>query len=270
MEKRMLTPTEVAEATIKAGIKKANLSSMQMILLGIFAGMFIGFGSHAYITVIQTLGNIDTGFAKFMGAAVFPVGLMLVLIAGGELFTGNNLMTLALKDKKITLKKMLKNWCLVYIGNFIGSIILALVISKIGLYNSGAAITEKAIAIAQGKVGLSFEVAFFRGILCNIIVVLAVWISYAAKDITGKIFAVWFPVMMFVLSGFEHSIANMFFLSLGKLLGGNLSWGEICTNNLLPVTLGNILGGAVIVPVVYYICYVQPAKSNLNVKEIKM
>lgn len=262
MEKKMLTPGEVAQETINAGIKKANLSSLQMILLGIFAGMFIGFGAHVDITVIQTLGKFDVGVAKFLGAAVFPVGLMLVLMAGAELFTGNNLMTLALMDKKITVGQMLKNWSLVYIGNFIGSIVLVLVISKTGLYKPESAIAMKAIGIAEAKVGLSFGAAFFRAILCNIIVVLAVWFATASKDIIGKIFAVWFPIMMFVASGFEHSIANMFFIPLGKLLGGSFTWTQIWTANLIPVTLGNIIGGAVIVPVVYYICYIVPAKKE--------
>ncbi|WP_425449435.1 formate/nitrite transporter family protein [Dethiothermospora halolimnae] len=255
MDKKMLSPTEITTATINAGIKKASLSTARMLLLGIFAGMFIGFGAHADITVMQTLGSFDVGIAKFMGAAVFPVGLMLVLVAGAELFTGNNLMTMALMDKKITINKMLKNWILVYLGNFIGSILLALIIEKAGLYGQGSNIANKAIAIAEAKVGLSFGQAFLRAILCNIIVVLAVWFSSASKQVIGKIFAIWFPIMMFVLSGFEHSIANMFFISLGKLLGGSFSWVEMWTSNLIPVTLGNILGGAVIVPVVYYIVY---------------
>ena len=268
MEKRMLTPPEIAKATIDAGIKKANLSSLQMILLGIFAGIFIGFGAHADITVIQTLGKIDVGLAKFMGAAVFPVGLMLVVMAGAELFTGNNLMTLPLMDKKITLRKMLKNWMLVYIGNFIGSILLAWILSKTGLYKSGSDITTKAIGIAEAKVGLTLGAAFSRAILCNIIVVVSIWFSTAAKDITGKILAIWFPIMMFVLSGFEHSIANMFFLSMGKFAGASFTWGEMWIKNLIPVTIGNIVGGAVIVPVVYYLCYIAPNQNKQNVVKI--
>ncbi|MTI49822.1 formate/nitrite transporter family protein [Sporosalibacterium faouarense] len=259
MDKRILSPSEVARATIKGGIKKANLSTLQMILLGIFAGVFIGFGAHADITVIQTLGGIDIGIAKFLGAAVFPVGLMLVLMAGAELFTGNNLMTLALMDRKITFNKMMKNWVIVYIGNFIGSILLAIILVKTGLYKSDAAITTKAIGIAEAKVALPFGEAFLRAILCNTIVVLAVWFATAARDIIGKIFAIWFPIMLFVLSGFEHSVANMFFISLGKMLGGNFTWMQMWISNIIPVTLGNVLGGAVIVPVVYYLAYVKPS-----------
>ncbi len=265
MSKRMLSPKEIAEATVNGGVKKANLSSTQMILLGVFAGMFIGFGAHADITVIQTMWKIDVGLAKFMGAAVFPVGLMLVLMAGAELFTGNNLMTLAYMNNKITLNKMLKNWGFVYLGNFIGSILLAWVLSKSGLYGSEPMIV-KAQAIASGKLSLPFGQAIIRGILCNIIVVLAVWFATASKDVTGKIFAAWFPIMMFVLSGFEHSIANMFFIPIGKFVGLDVSWAQIWMNNLIPVTIGNIIGGAIIVPVVYHLCYAKYLSEDKEVK----
>lgn len=261
MEKRMLTPPEVAEAVINSGVKKANLSSLQMILLGIFAGMFIGFGAHTDITVMQTLKNIDVGLMKFMGAAVFPVGLMLVVLAGAELFTGNNIMTMSVMDKKITMPQMLKNWILVYIGNFIGSVVLAFLLSKTGLYSSDA-IISMATGIAKGKVGLTFGTAFLRAIFCNIIVVLAVWLATAGKDVASKILACWFPIMLFVIAGFEHSIANMYFIPIGKFLGADITWSQIWINNLVPVTLGNIVGGGIIVPIVYYICYVAPARKK--------
>lgn len=268
MDKRMLSPVEVAEATIITGIKKAELSYFKMILLGVFAGMYIGFGAHADITVMQTLCEFDIGFSKFLGAAVFPVGLMLVLIAGAELFTGNNLMALALLDKKITLKQMLKNWGLVYIGNFIGSVALAWLLSESGLYVSQLMVA-KAIGIAEAKISLTFIDAFIRAILCNMLVVLAVWFATASKDIVGKIFAVWFPIMLFVLSGFEHSIANMFFIPLGKFVGFDISWANIWIKNLIPVTLGNIVGGAIIVPIVYYLCYILPS-SKENIEKVSI
>ncbi|MTI67549.1 MAG: formate/nitrite transporter family protein [Firmicutes bacterium] len=254
----MLKPGDIAQATIKSGIKKANLSALKMLLLGIFAGIFIGFGAHADIVATQTLGKtVDVGLAKLIGASVFPVGLMLVVMAGAELFTGNNLMSLAVLDKKITFKGMLRNWIIVYIGNFIGSILLAWILSKSGLYKSDMA--TKAIAIAKGKVELTFLSAFIRAILCNIVVVLAVWFSTASKFVTGKILAIWFPIMMFVLSGFEHCVANMFFIPMGKFAGANFTWTEMW-NNLIPVTIGNIIGGAVLVPIVYYICYIKEDK----------
>ncbi|SHH17755.1 formate/nitrite transporter family protein [Tepidibacter thalassicus] len=263
MEKRYLLPREVAEATVNSGVVKANLSISRLILLGIFAGIFISFGAYGDIVVMQSLKNIDIGIMKFMGAFVFPVGLMLVVIAGAELFTGNNLMTLALMDGKITLRGLLKNWVFVYIGNFIGSILIVIVIFKAGLLKDRAA--DLSIAIAKGKLGLTFEVAFLRAVLCNIIVVLAVWMATAAQDIVSKIFACWFPIMLFVLSGYEHSIANMFFIPMGKLLGLSVTWGEIFIKNLIPVTIGNIVGGGLIVPLVYYICYIKPFKEKEKV-----
>lgn len=256
MEKSMLNPNEIVKSTINAGINKTKLTSFQMILLGIFAGVFIGFGAHGNIVTTQMLGSFDVGIAKLIGAAVFPIGLMLVVIAGAELFTGNNLMTLALFAKKITLPELLKNWVLVYIGNFLGSVLLGYIIVKSGLYTPDSGITSKAIGLSEAKVNIAFQEAILRGILCNIIVVLAVWLSSASHNVIGKIFAIWFPIMLFVLSGFEHSVANMFFIPLGKFLGANITWSEIWINNLIPVTLGNIIGGAIIIPGVYYLIYV--------------
>lgn len=259
MEKRYLVPAEVAEATIKVGIGKANLPILRMMLLGIFSGMFIGFGAYGDIVVMQTLKNIDIGIMKMVGGMIFPVGLMLVVMCGAELFTGNCLMTMALMDKKITLSNMLKNWVFVYIGNFIGSVLLVWVIYKTGLLKDAAA--EMSVGIGKSKLALPFDVAFLRAILCNIIVVLAVWMATAAQDVVSKIFACWFPIMLFVLSGYEHSVANMFFLPMAKFLGLSASWGEIIINNLIPVTLGNIVGGGIIIPVVYYICYIAPNRQ---------
>lgn len=267
MEKRYLVPAEVAEATIKVGIGKANLPILTMVLLGIFSGMFIGFGAYGDIVVMQTLKNIDVGLMKMVGGMIFPVGLMLVVMCGAELFTGNCLMTMALMDKKITLKDMLTNWIVVYIANFIGSVLLAWFIFKTGLLKDAAA--EMSMGIGKAKLGLTFEVAFMRAILCNTIVVLAVWMATAAQDVVSKIFACWFPIMLFVLSGYEHSVANMFFLPMAKFLGLSTSWGEIIVNNLIPVTLGNIVGGAIVVPVVYYICYIAPKRqAEIKQKEV--
>lgn len=260
MDKKMLTPKEVADATIQVAEGKTRLNFMQSLLLSIFAGVFIGFGSHGFLTVTQTLGNIDVGLSKFMGASVFPVGLMLVLMAGAELFTGNNLMIMALLDKKISLASLSKNWIIVYTGNFIGSILLAYAIYKSGLYD-GESISKLVISVSEAKVSISFYEASIRGILCNMIVTLSVWFATAAKDVIGKIFAIWFPIMLFVLSGFEHSIANMFFLPLGKLLGLDTSWLDIWVKNLIPVTIGNVIGGGIIISGVYYLTYILPHKT---------
>ncbi|MGF7058175.1 formate/nitrite transporter family protein [Brassicibacter mesophilus] len=260
MEKRYLSPSEVANATINAGITKAKLSITRILLLGIFAGIFIGLGAFGDIVVMQTLKGIDIGVMKLIGASVFPVGLMLVVIAGAELFTGNCLMTMAIMDKKITLGEMLKNWFFVYLGNFIGAVLLAFIILKAELLQGH--VLEMAASIGTAKLSLSFQAAFLRGILCNIVVVLAVWLGAAALDVVSRLLAIWFPIMLFVLSGYEHSIANMFFIPLAKFAGVNVPWLSIWTDNLIPVTLGNIVGGAIIVPVVYYIVYVLPAKNS--------
>lgn len=250
----MLTPREIALKTIESGVKKGKLSIFEKFSLSIFAGMFIGFGAYGSLTVMQSLGNLDLGLMKFLGAVVFPVGLMFVIIAGGELFTGNNLMTMALLDKKITFKEMLSNWIIVYIGNLIGSVFLAFLISKTGLANEN--ISELAVSTAIGKANLSISQALIRGFLCNILVVLAVWMATGAKDIGSKILAIWFPIMLFVLMGYEHSVANMFYIPLGNFLGANISWSKMWIGNLIPVTLGNILGGGIFIPFVYYIVYV--------------
>lgn len=259
MEKKFLTPLEIAEATINVGVVKAKLSNIRLLALSILAGMFIGFGAYGDIVVMQTLKGIDIGLMKLIGGCVFPVGLMLVVVCGAELFTGNNLMTLALFDKKIGMSGLIRNWVVVYIGNFIGSVLLAYIIFRTGLLKETAA--AMSLGIAKSKMTLTFEVAFLRAILCNIIVVLAVWMATSAQDITSKIFACFFPIMLFVLSGYEHSVANMFFLPMAKYLGYPASWVALFTDNIIPVTLGNIVGGGVIIPVLYYISYIAPARK---------
>ena len=252
-----LSPAEIGEVWIGNGVKKASLSIGKMLVLGIFAGIFIGFGAHGFLlaTGIGKGALSEAMIAKLIGASVFPAGLMMVILCGAELFTGNNLMTLALMDKKITIKGLLTNWVVVYIGNLIGSVLLAFVLAKSGLYAD--AVLDKALAVAQAKVGMSFSAALIRGILCNILVVLACWMQAGSKEMIGKIFAIWFPIMLFVFAGFEHSVANMNYIPLGIFLGADVSWGQMFINNLLPVTLGNIIGGAVIVPCVYYYAYLR-------------
>ena len=259
MEKRFLAPKEIANAMVNVGVGKANLKISAMIYLGILAGAYIGFGGLANTIVSQTLGNIDPGLAKFAGAAVFPVGLMLVVIAGAELFTGNNLMTLAVMNKKITTGQMLKNWSVVWVSNLVGSVLLALIVVYTGVLDGDAG--TKAIAIAEGKASLSVMTMIGRGILCNVLVVLAVWMATSSQDIISKIFACWFPIMLFVLCGFEHSVANMYFIPVGMLLGANVSVGA-CVTNLICVTIGNIIGGAIIVPVIYYTTYLAADKKK--------
>ncbi|KKY01526.1 FdhC protein [Paraclostridium benzoelyticum] len=252
MDKSFLAPIQIANATVESGIKKSKLSTKKSLLLGILAGLFIGLGALGNILISQTIK--DPGLAKFAGASIFPIGLMLVVVCGAELFTGNNLMSMAVMDKKITIKEMIRNWVLVYIANFIGAIILVAFIYFSDTLVKDAAI--KSMNIAQSKAILGFTSAFLKGVMCNIIVVLAVWFATAGKDIVSKIFACWFPIMLFVLCGFEHSIANMFFIPMGMALGADVSILQLIFN-LIAVTLGNIVGGAIIVPYIYYNCYLK-------------
>lgn len=264
MEKRFLAPKKIASEMINVGVGKANLKMTPMILLGILAGMFIGFGGLANTIISQTLGSLDAGVAKFAGAAVFPVGLMLVVVAGAELFTGNNLMTLAVMNKKITLSQMFRNWSTVWISNFVGSVALALIVYYSGILSGDAA--QKAIGIAESKATLDIMTLILRGILCNILVVLAVWMATSSQDIISKLFACWFPIMLFVLCGFEHSVANMFFIPMGMFLGAQVTIGQLLYN-LVFVTIGNIIGGAIIIPFMYKYAYLNEdldtSKSSL-------
>lgn len=259
MDKRFLTPGEIANAIVNVNAKRGDLKTTPCILLGIMAGIFIGLGGLGNILVTQTLANIDPGLARLAGAAVFPVGLMLVVMCGAELFTGNNLMTLAVVEKKTTMTKLFRNWGLVYIANFIGSLLLVVVLYYGNVLVGDAA--TKAIAIAESKIVLTFTQAFLRGILCNVIVVLAVWMATGAQDVVSKIFACWFPIMLFVLCGFEHSVANMFFIPMGMVLGANVTISGLIAN-LVPVTLGNIVGGAIFVPFMYYMAYLKKSTAQ--------
>ncbi|HHX73794.1 MAG TPA: formate/nitrite transporter family protein [Firmicutes bacterium] len=264
MENNYLVPGKICEAWIENGHKKGTSPSGKLLLLGVLGGLFIGLGGHGNIVANSFMAGIDPGLARLAGAAVFPVGLMLVILAGAELFTGNNLMTLAVANHRISLPQLLRNWFVVYIGNFVGATLLALLLTKTNIYGSEAML-GKATAIASGKLGLTFYQAVISGIFCNILVVLACWMQAGAKDMAGKVFTIWFPVMLFVFSGFEHSIANMFFLPLAMFLGADITWSQIWAANLIPVTIGNILGGAVFIPFIYHYVY---AMKQAEIKTI--
>lgn len=255
-----LTPAEIGQVWVKNGVNKAKLSISKMFLLGIFAGMFIGLGAHGFILATSAASSgMDAMVAKLIGAAVFPVGLILVILCGAELFTGNNLLSLAVLDKKITIGEMLRNWVVVYIGNLVGAIFLAALLAKSGLYTEG--VLTKAVGIAESKVSMPFSAAVIRGIYCNILVVLSCWLQAGSKDMPGKIFGIWFPIMLFVFAGFEHSVANMTYIPLGIFLGADVTWGQFFVSNLLPVTIGNIIGGAIVVPFVYYYAFIRKDKE---------
>lgn len=277
-----LTPQETAGAFEKIAITKANLATERMALLGILAGMYIGFGAFASQMISHAIQN--PGLAKFASGAVFPVGLILVVVAGAELFTGNTLMVIGYNNRVISFSQMLKNWTVVYFANFIGAFFIAYLISESGLFNmTDGLLGAAAIKTAAAKSSLGFKEALIRGIFCNILVVLAVWMAAAAKDIVGKVIACWFPVMTFVMSGFEHSIANMYFIPAGIFTAANplsleaaqLSAEQLATlhmggfiANLIPVTLGNIIGGSIVIGLIYWFVYCQRVPAQVPSKKV--
>ena len=253
------SPKAIVEAACGAGCAKSELSISKQLMLGFLAGAYIAFGGLLAIVVGKgspAIAAANPGLAKFIFAAVFPVGLMLVVIAGSELFTGNcGVITPACLTGKARWNGLLRNWVVVYIGNFIGSIFVALLLAYwTGIVNGGD-LGKAAAAIAEGKVKLDWFAALLRGVGCNWLVCLAVWLAISAEDIGGKILAIWFPIMAFVALGFEHSVANMFFIPLGMLNGAQVSIGQFLWNNLLPVTIGNIIGGAGLVGAIYWWLY---------------
>ncbi len=244
--------------------------------MGIFAGVYIGFGAAFATLVSSDLSEfVGIGLTKLVAGAVFSVGLMLVVIAGAELFTGNNLILMSALDKKVTFGRLINKWTIVYIANFIGSVLLAYIMFETGLWKGANNLTGiQALKIANAKVNLSFSAALFRGIGCNWLVCLAVWLAIASRNIIGKIFAVFFPIMTFVALGFEHCIANMYFIPMGLFLKGteaatasgldltNLNIYGFLVKNLIPVTIGNIIGGAFFVAFLYWSVYVRKVKTK--------
>jgi formate/nitrite transporter len=269
-------PKTIAETVAQTvGVAKATSPWFTVFVLGILAGSYIGFGGLLSTTVtFDTAARWGVGITKILAGAAFSVGLMLVVIAGAELFTGNNLMISSVLSREITFNTMLKRWGIVFVANFVGSIVVALVFYFSGLWKtSDGALGAAAVKIAYTKVSLSFGEALWRGIGCNWLVCLAVWMALAARQTIGKIFAIFFPIMAFVAIGFEHSVANMYFIPTGiflingaKLPGlealdpNFLGWFNFLWRNLLPVTLGNIIGGGVFVGMSYWGAYLRPVK----------
>ncbi|RMD77821.1 MAG: formate/nitrite transporter family protein [Lentisphaerae bacterium] len=278
-----LPPPALTRAFIDISVKKGTAGALNLLILGILAGVFIGFAAHVATTVATGAWPGFFGLKKFFIGGVFSCGLMMVMIPGSELWTGNNLMVVGLLEKRISFGQMMRNWILVYGGNLIGSIFLAWMIAAMSGLHDGA-VGGTALKIAYGKVasqpaGLSHNVAyFFRAICCNWMVCLAVMMAVAAKDIAGKVLAIFFPIMAFVTSGFEHAIANMYFIPAGifaknfdaavKASGiapeklAALNWSNMWTHNLITVTLGNLVGGAILCGVVYWWLYARGNKGN--------
>jgi formate/nitrite transporter len=269
-------PPEIAKALSDSCVTKVKCKWTNLAILGFLAGAFIAFG--AELSIMSTVGTaavLGTGLTKVIAGSVFSVGLILVVIAGAELWTGNNLMVISTCDKKFGISSLLYNWSTVFSFNFIGAVFIALTMWGSGLWKTGDfqwGITATTIAV--NKVNLSFVEAFLRGIGCNWLVCLAVWIAVSSKDTIGKIFGIFFPIMAFVASGFEHIIANMFFIPMGLFLKNepsimghvtnidSLTWGNMITNNFIPVTLGNLVGGAFFVGFLYWWVYLKKDKND--------
>lgn len=274
MEIRPLKPAEILDSTIQIGVVKAHTKPGRLFVLGILAGAFIAFGAAGSTTVVSNLlaTPAQFGLAKALQALFFTPGLMLVLLCGAELFTGDMLMTCAAVSKRISWREFLQTIVIVYVANLVGGILIAYLVNFSGAFAGGSGMVgAMTVKIAAGKTALSFGKAFCLGILCNWLVCLAVWMCFGADTTVGKIFSCFFPIALFVASGYEHCVANMYYIPAGILAKANpdfvqlsgvaddvlstLTWGGFFVNNLLPVTLGNMVGGIVFVALAYSYAY---------------
>ena len=275
------TPPQIVAANMKAAKGKTELPLVRMVLLGIFAGMFIAGGASASSLAMHAISNV--GLARLVAGAIFPVGLMMIVLVGGELFTGDCLMIMGCVHGQFSVSKMVKVLVVVYLSNLVGSLIFAGLVYASGQYNyTNGMLGAFTIKVALGKVNLYFGAAFASGILCNIFVCMAVLMAMAAKDISGKVWAIFFPILAFVVSGYEHCVANMYYIPAGIFAASSeayvtsgvnnamfaaeqlakLNWGSFVVNNLVPVTLGNIVGGMVFVGLPLYLIHAKALKSD--------
>lgn len=253
-------PAEMAARVEAAGIAKARNAGLPLLMLAILAGAFIAFGGMFY-TLVMTGNPMGFGPARLMGGLAFSLGLVLVIVGGAELFTGNSLIVMAWADRKVSTGRLVRNWGMVYAGNFIGALGTVGMVWLSGVMELGdGAVGQTAAAIAAGKLALPWQEALMRGILCNILVCLAVWLCFSARSVTDKILAILLPVSAFVALGFEHSVANMYLIPIGLLAGDMGADAAGFLGNLLPVTLGNIIGGGVFVAAVYFVIYIRPSR----------
>lgn len=279
-----LMPAEMAEKAEKIGVAKVHLPWLQIFWLSILAGAFIALGAVFYtIATAGLTGQWPFGMIKLVGGLVFCLGLILVIVAGAELFTGNSLIVMAWAGGKINTSSLLKNWGLVYLGNFIGAVATVILMLFTKQYTFGKGIIGiNVLEIANAKCQLDFVQAVALGVMCNALVCLAVWLCFSARSTTDKILAIIFPITAFVAAGFEHSIANMYFIPAGLLLKDfaspefwemtgiqaadyiYLSWNNFFVKNLLPVTLGNIIGGGVLVGMIYWFIYLRTRKNPVE------
>jgi formate/nitrite transporter len=269
-----LLPPEMAKRAEEIGVKKAAMDPLTLVGLSVLAGAFIALGATFSIVALGGAPPLPWGPARVLAGRVFSVGLILVVVGGAELFTGNNLIVMAWASGRVGTVGLLRNWALVYVGNFVGALSIALAIVLAGTYHGGAgAFGATALRISTDKLRLDFGQAVVLGILCNVLVCLAVWLALSARTTADRILAVVPPISAFVAAGFEHSVANMFFVPLGLFIAAldpafvaaagleasaaSLSWGAFIGRNLVPVTIGNVIGGALLVGGVYWFIYLR-------------
>ncbi|MDD5126987.1 MAG: formate transporter FocA [Dehalococcoidales bacterium] len=272
-----LLPRDMAGKVEEIGIKKVNMDFLSMSALSVLAGAFIALGAiFATVALTGTSSTIPWGWSRIVGGLVFSLGLILVVVGGAELFTGNTLVIMAWSDRRFSTIKLLRSWGIVYIGNFIGASLTAIIVFLSKQYTfAGGGVGATALNIALGKVNMDFAQALILGMLCNALVCLAVWLCYSARSTVDKIAAIVFPITAFVAAGFEHSIANMYFIPIALFIKNwapagfwqaanlnpanyaSITWGAFFVKNLIPVTLGNIIGGGLLVGVVYWVVYLR-------------
>lgn len=269
------SPAEIKEAVEKVGVKKTNLPFLPSLMLAVIAGGSIGLGA-LYYTIIVSDPGLSFATARVMGGLAFSLGLVIVLVGGAELFTGNNLIVMAWASGSVTTREMLRNWVVVYFGNLIGSVgLVVLVLLSHHLDMNGGRVGLSILSTAAAKIQPDAVTLFFKGVLCNLLVCLAVWLAYAGRSVADKVVALIFPVSAFIAAGFEHCVANMYFLPLAWLMTqtGNVPAGFDASaitmtgiiHNLVPVTLGNIVGGAGLVGAMYWTIYRTAfGKGNAN------
>jgi formate transporter len=276
-----LLPADMAAKASQLGVKKANMDRLTMFGLSVLAGAFISLGAIFSTTVVAgAAGALPYGVIRLLAGLVFSLGLILVIVGGAELFTGNTLIVMAWASAKVTTAQLIRNWIIVYLGNFVGAILTVIIMFLSGQFAFGnGAVGAAALATAHTKVQLGFTQAVALGIMCNALVCLAVWLTYSARTTTDRILAIVPPITAFVAAGFEHSIANMYFIPIALLIKawapdtfwalidktpadfGALTWNNFVVVNLLPVTIGNIIGGAVLVGAVYWLIYLRTAAA---------
>lgn len=281
-----LLPPEMASKAEDVGVSKAHQGAFQTFSLAVLAGAFIALGAVFSTTAISGATGLPLGIVKIISGATFSLGLIMVVVGGAELFTGNNLIIMAWASRKVSTGQLLRNWTLVYCGNFVGAVLTALMIYMTEIYLlGGGSQGQLALNIANEKAGLAFLPALVRGVFCNVLVCLAIWLCISARSDSDKVLLIIPPITAFVACGFEHSVANMYFIpqalfiqawagsefwmSIGKspLDFANLSWGNFLVTNLLPVTIGNIIGGAVMVGLVYWAIYLWRGGYKIMLKE---